>query len=85
MSQYTDNAELKFQDISDEVWRKYEYPDGTKVIIKHPAAVAVSNKYRNFGGNGHRLVDSAGLSHYIPAGWVHLSWQVISGRKPYQF
>ena len=85
MSQYTDNADLKFQDIGEEVWRKYEYPDGTEVTIQRPVAVCVGSKYRDFGGNGHRLVDAAGVSHYIPAGWIHLSWQVKAGRKPYQF
>ena len=85
MPEYTDNPDLIFQDISTELWRKYQYPQGLEVKIQKPVAVCVSNKHRDFGGNGHRIVDDRGVSHYIPAGWIHLSWQAKEGAKPYNF
>jgi hypothetical protein len=27
----------------------------------------------------HRVIDAAGLSHYVPRGWVHLCWQASTG------
>ncbi len=81
----TKNKDLKFHDISAETWREYKYPDGTKVRIERPAAVAFSDKHRAFGGNGHRIVDLDATAHYIPAGWVHLTWQVKENEYLYSF
>ncbi|KKM13697.1 hypothetical protein LCGC14_1713580 [marine sediment metagenome] len=63
------DANLKFHDISSEEWREYEF-DGAKIIrIEKPIALNISKT------GGHRLVDSAGISHYVPRGWKHLSWK----------
>ncbi len=62
--------DVKFDDISTEMFRQYEFPTGQVVRIESPLWLYVSKS------GGHRLVDAAGISHYIPAGWGHLWWQV---------
>ena len=74
MTEYTfktfrNDSNLKFVDISSEAWRHYEYKD-SKVLINKPIALHVSKS------GGHRLFDADGISHYIPSGWIHLSWMV---------
>ena len=63
---------LEFNDISTEKWRKYKFLDGSIVKIKNPLQLHVSE-------NGHRIFDASGVSHYIPLGWVHLSWKAKDG------
>lgn len=58
---------LDFIDISSEEWREYEFLNGTKVRISAPLQLHVSD-------NGHRILDAEGTSHYVPMGWIHLSW-----------
>ncbi len=69
MKQITNNLEVKFNDISHEVYRVYKFPCGNEVRIDSPIALNVS------ASGGHRVQDSAGKAHYIPAGWVHLYWE----------
>ena len=69
---------VPFTDISTEQWRTYIFPeehlpDGrikpeTWVTINTPAYLNVSPS------GGHRILDRAGVSHYIPCGWKHLYW-----------
>lgn len=64
------NLIMKFHDISSEEWREYEFDGVTKKVrIEKPIALNVSKT------GGHRLIDSQGISHYIPRGWKHLSWK----------
>jgi hypothetical protein len=59
---------LAFTDISTEEYRVYDF--GTfQVKIEGPVALNVSKS------GGHRVLDGAGVSHYIPPRWVHLSWR----------
>lgn len=51
-----------------EVRRTYLFPGGEKVVIEGPQFLIVSD-------NGHRIQDAAGISHYIPYGWIHLFWE----------
>jgi hypothetical protein len=85
MFQITDNPELEFKDISSEMYREYIYPDGSKVMIENPVAVAVKPTHRPFGGGGHRIVDKEGKGHYIPPGWIHLYWDNKPGLPRIQF
>jgi len=64
---------LIFKDISSEKYRTYEWGNGDKIIITKPTHLNVSES------GGHRLLDDTGKSHYIPSGWIHLSWEVYSG------
>ena len=70
---------LEFKDVSDELYRIYEWPDGKIVKVKDPVSLNVSKS------GGHRVLDKAGMSHYIPSGWVHLYWKVKPGKEPFAF
>ena len=59
----------KFDDISSELFREYEFSDKT-IRIDNPVALNV-----NFTSGGHRIFDAQGDSHYIPGGWKHLKWR----------
>lgn len=60
----------KFDDISSESYREYEFSDKT-VRIDNPVALNV-----NYSSGGHRVFDAQGISHYIPSGWRDLRWEV---------
>lgn len=59
----------RFDDISSEYWREYDFGNGKKVVIEWPQMLSVSKS------GGHRVFDRFGISHYIPGGWLHLSWE----------
>ena len=84
-SEFTSNPNLEFRDISSEKWRVYVYPGGEEIAVKKPLAVCVTSRYRNYGGNSHRIVDGKGVSHYMPAGWIHIYWKRKKGTKPFLF
>lgn len=71
-----------FKDISSEEWRQYIFLSAGgaihKEVINSPAYLAVS-------ANGHRILDSDGISHYIPSGWVSLSWKSKEGFPHFVF
>ena len=67
---------VEFADISSELFRQYEFPDGYIVRIESPTLLYVSKS------GGHRLVDASGISHYVPCGWRHLWWKSKEG-QPY--
>lgn len=66
-----------FVDISTEEYRVYDFisEDGSlvKVTIDKPLYLSVN-------AGGHRLLDAAGISHYIPKGWIHLCWKAKEGK-----
>jgi hypothetical protein len=64
-------TDKQFTDISSEAYREYTFADG-KVRIEQPAFLNVSE-------NGHRVLDSNEVSHYVPLGWIHLEWKAKSG------
>ncbi len=84
-SPFTDNKDLKFFDTITELRRVYIFPSGAEVVIQKPVAVCPGGKFREYGGGGHRIVDSEGTAHYIPAGWIHLYWEVGPDDKPFCF
>lgn len=66
----------EFIDISSEQFREYSFvgPQGLVTLrIENPTHLSVSES------GGHRVFDAAGVSHYIPKGWVHLGWMAKSG------
>lgn len=70
MSNFRNESGLTFVDISLEIARTYDFGDH-QVTIKSPMRLHVSHS------GGHRLYDQSGTCHYIPPGWIHLSWTVV--------
>lgn len=70
---FRNESELEFTDISSELWREYRFLNGETVRIDDPLKLNVS------ASGGHRIFDGAGVSHYIPAGWIHLMWKTKDG------
>lgn len=61
------------EDISSERYREYRFLGGDVVRIEAPLKLNVSES------GGHRIFDAEGVSHYVPAGWIHLSWVAKDG------
>jgi hypothetical protein len=68
---------IQFNDISSEEWREYDFGDGHTVRIDAPQKLNVSAR------GGHRVSDAAGLSHYVPSGWIHLHWKARDGQPAF--
>lgn len=68
-----------WKDISEEEVRVYRFPGDNSIAINNPVALAINSR------GSHRIIDSEGISHYIPAGWVLLSWKVKAGRPYFRF
>lgn len=75
----TINPNLEFSDLSDEEYRVYEFPGGCAIRLNEPTHLHVSDS------GGHRVLTADGVSHYIPKGWLHLSWVVKSGCPKFAF
>jgi hypothetical protein len=71
---FKNESGLVFADISSEEFRLYEFPNGVIVRIDHPQQLHVSDS------GGHRLFDGSGYSHYIPQGWIRLTWKAKDGQ-----
>jgi hypothetical protein len=78
--QLTNNPGLTFSSLKDELFRVYEFADGSSVKIESPQALNYNAK-----SGGHRVLDGNGVSHYIPAGWNHLYWKVRKGSPAFAF
>lgn len=59
---------MKFDDLSNEQSRSYRFPQEEIVTITSPVALNVSRS------GGHRVIAADGEVHYIPKGWLKLSW-----------
>jgi hypothetical protein len=79
ITKITNNPDLNFKSLEDEIFRVYEFTDGSKIRIDGPVALDVSKS------GGHRILDTKGISHYIPSGWVHPYWKVQEGKLPFAF
>lgn len=76
MQDFINESDHVFTDISSEAYREYWFPIGMDFIrykIVKPLQLAVS------ASGGHRIFDEEGLSHYVPAGWLHLVWRAKPG------
>lgn len=68
-----DELEAKFNDISGlEDWREYVWGDGSIYKIEKPKSIFIR---RGENGDSHRLIDEAGICHYVPVGWVAFRFQ----------
>ncbi|WP_174278268.1 hypothetical protein [Sphingomonas bacterium] len=70
---FINESDLSFADISSERWREYRFAGGDAIRIEQPLKLHVSES------RGHRIFDAEGRSHYIPWGWIHLSWEAKDG------
>ena len=70
---FNNATDLVFADISSEHWRESEFLGGDTVRIERPLRLNVSES------GGHRIFDAKGVSHYVPAGWIHLKWGAKDG------
>ena len=71
-----------FVPIDGEIVRRYTFAtvDGEYLIeIEYPLELHVSES------GGHRVIAASGVSHYIPAGWIHLCWETKPGFDKYPF
>jgi hypothetical protein len=73
MTEFKNESGLEFTDISSEARRLYVFPGGDRVHLREPLYLHVSD-------NGHRVFTANGESHYIPFGWIHLSWRAKDGQ-----
>ncbi len=67
-------------DISKELYRVYVFAQGGeyyKMKIENPKYLIVSD-------NGHRIAGKDNRSHYVPYGWILLTWENVDKEK-YQF
>lgn len=76
-------AELKFFDISNEQYRTYFFPDGSKLTIEAPAKLNVKHHAGLY--DSHRVVDKAGNGWYVPAGWIGIKWNNVKGADRIDF
>ncbi len=74
MTNFVNQSDNDFADISSEASRTYNF--GTKGFVKidGPLKLAVSSS------GGHRVFSRDGKSHYIPSGWIQLSWIAREGQ-----
>ncbi len=70
---FINGSQLEFSDISSEKWREYRFAGGDVIRIEQPLKLNVSES------GGHRIFDASRRSHYIPWGWIHLSWETKDG------
>ena len=76
MTEFINESQYKFDDIGTELYREYEFVDkGVRSVVRIDLPLKLS-----VSPNGHRVFDAQGVSHYVPKGWIHLSWKVAEGR-----
>lgn len=69
---FLNTSSYEFTDISSEEFRIYEFKD-KEILLNNPLKLAVSE-------SGHRVYTADGLSHYIPKGWLHITWRAKEGK-----
>jgi hypothetical protein len=79
---YTNNPELHFRDIRNELYRIYIFPPpkigwpNTEIRVDDPEAVSFKAPDGSWqAGGSHRVVTKSGKSVYIPAGWIGMYWE----------
>jgi hypothetical protein len=74
--EFINASEHTFTDISSEENRTYEYPDKF-VTLNAPLYLSVSKS------GGHRVFTADGRGHYMPTGYVHISWVPKPGQPSF--
>lgn len=62
-------SRLRFVDISNELFRKYLYPNGAQITIEFPLKLSIASD------KTHRVFDTSGMSYYIPPTWIGIVWK----------
>ena len=70
--QFINATRLRFNNINNELYRQYLYPNGANITINFPLKLSIDNR------NIHRVFDSTGLSYFIPPSWIG----IVSKAKP---
>ena len=75
MEGFINATKLKFDDISSESFREYEFPNGRKLLIMRPTHLNVSKS------GGHRLYTADGFCWYVQPreGWS-IKWRIKEGK-----
>ena len=71
--EFVNNSDYHFIDISSEEQRTYNFGSKGFVKIVRPLKLSVSD-------NGHRIFTEDGQSHYVPMGWIQLTWVTKKGQ-----
>ena len=71
---FINESGLDFANISTEAVRRYHFKGGDVVEVPGPLLLNVSRS------GGHRIFDENGVSHYIPKGWIELTWVAKIGK-----
>jgi hypothetical protein len=77
--EFNNKSGLEFSDLSSEAERTYNFGSKGFVKIINPLKLNVSDS------GGHRIFDATGKSHYVPAGWIQLTWTVKEGKPHFDF
>ena len=89
---YTDDPNMKFGNIDNEVFRVYVFPPtrvgepNNEYRVEEPEAINFKAPVGTWvAGGSHRVVDKAGRAHYIPSGWIAMYWDKPKGEKPFRW
>lgn len=74
MTEFRNESGHTFTDISSEQYRIYTFPNREFVRIDEPLKLSVASS------GGHRIFDASGHSHYIPKGWLQITWAAKEGQ-----
>ena len=72
-------ANMSFSSLESEKSRIYHFPNDEKRVIVDPIAINVSRS------GGHKVIDAEGITHYIPKGWLELTWKAKDGANHVDF
>lgn len=70
MIKFHNASERQFVSIEGETRRTYNFGEGVTVTIDGPRELHRSD-------SGHYVFDSNGVMHFIPHGWIELTWEVV--------
>lgn len=77
---------LDFKKVTDEIWREFVFPDGSKVRVDRPALTCVKAPPAGRSGGGSlRIICLDGTVTYIPYGWISLRWMPRPGHPAVAF
>jgi len=71
-----------WSDISTEEYREYLFRNGQIIRVNHPLQLQLGSTIEGrVGGPSHVITARDGMGHYIPAGWLLLSWKAKPGAE----